>query len=227
MIFAILWSEQTRLAAVLSPLLGVVLGLAIWLATSKKLYHEINMTTTGMIVPPMCGGLVSLFSPILWSILISKLGPRETFDWSEFLKIELVNDKGDGTSEASTSTPVVNSSAPFTRDAEKSQDIKSAAEITTVSAVVHPFDEETLHYLNHWYKIAWAILVAIILITFLFWPIPLYRDWIFTKSFFRGWVTFSIVWQFFAVGTVIVYPIVDGWREIMRSVRGILKNRQM
>ena len=42
-----------------------------------------------------------------------------------------------------------------------------------------------------------------------------------------GWVIFAIIWQFFALGAVVVYLMYDGRSEISRSVRGILNNRRL
>jgi hypothetical protein len=54
------------------------------------------------------------------------------------------------------------------------------------------------------------------------WPLPLYRDWIFTRSFFGGWVTVAIIWHFAAMGAVIVYPCYDGRHAIATSIRGVV-----
>lgn len=51
-----------------------------------------------------------------------------------------------------------------------------------------------------------------------------YRDYVFTKSFFSGWVTVAIFWQFFALFAVVLYPIYDGRFEIAKAVRGIRKD---
>lgn len=88
---------------------------------------------------------------------------------------------------------------------------------------MHPFDAETLAVLYRWYKIAWIFLAFIVSVTFVAWPLPLYRDYIFPPKFFGGWITMSIVWQFFALGAVVVYPVYDGWGEISKVVRGLLR----
>lgn len=62
-----------------------------------------------------------------------------------------------------------------------------------------------------------------VVVTLLLWPLPLYRDWIFTKSFFSSWVTMAIIWHFGAMAAVIVYPCYDGWSAIAISVQGVAK----
>jgi Na+/proline symporter len=87
--------------------------------------------------------------------------------------------------------------------------------------VQHPFTEETLQELRHWYRIAWAFFVVIVLVTFVAWPMPLYRNYIFTKSFFSSWTTVAIIWQFFAFFAVVVYPLYDGRHAIVKAFRGV------
>ena len=65
LIFTLCWSGQTRLAAILSPVLGFATGVAIWLTTAKKLYGVINLTTTEAGYPALYGACGSLFSPAL------------------------------------------------------------------------------------------------------------------------------------------------------------------
>lgn len=118
-------------------------------------------------------------------------------------------------------------------DPEKTKTIdigeKSTARVSTssdVSAldldnVQHPFSEETLQELRRWYRIAWIFFVAVVLITFVAWPMPLYRNYIFTKSFFSGWTTVAIIWQFFAFFAVVIYPLYDGRHAIKKAIRGV------
>jgi hypothetical protein len=51
---------------------------------------------------------------------------------------------------------------------------------------------------------------------------PLYRDYIFGKQLFSGWVAVSILWQFFAVLAVVIYPVWDGRSAIGDTVKGIV-----
>ncbi|KAL1604818.1 hypothetical protein SLS60_004358 [Paraconiothyrium brasiliense] len=253
----LLWSGQTRLAAIISPILGFFTGLAIWLGTSKALYGEINMTTTGMGVPALYGATASFFSPALYSVLISQYKPYK-FDWRIFLRIELADEAqlarsssvtapqlppSDTTSTVSDSEkvepgtpshrPAKASAAPDIAKLapnpehdpavlEKNKAIfeSSSAEVS-LDEVHHPFNASTLQKLYWWHRVAWIWFVFIVLVTFIAWPMPLYRNYVFTKSFFSGWVTVAIFWQFFAFAAVVVYPLYDGWSEITKGARGV------
>ena len=249
----LLWSGQTRLAAILSPILGFFTGLAIWLGTSKSLYHEINMTTTGMGVPALYGATASFFSPLLYSVLISQYKSYK-FDWRIFLRIELADEvqlarsssvqdphlHRDSTSGSSNAVQTETDTEKNARDAfpiahdpvrgasvqQKNPKIFFAASDDSASSVPledvrHPFDDQTLKKLHWWHRVAWIWFVFIVLVTFILWPMPLYRNYIFSKSFFSGWVTVAILWQFFAVFAVVVYPLYDGRYEILKGGRGV------
>ncbi|KAI1092403.1 Sodium:solute symporter family-domain-containing protein [Rostrohypoxylon terebratum] len=90
-----------------------------------------------------------------------------------------------------------------------------------LSEIQHPFSAATLLELKRWYRLAWAFFVFVVLVTFVAWPMPLYRDYVFTKPFFSGWTTVAIAWQFFSFLAVAVYPLYDGRREIAKGARGV------
>lgn len=228
LIFTLFWSRQSRIAAVISPILGLITGLAVWLGSTYSIYGSISIETTVMEAPCLYSAIGSLFSPILYTLVISALKP-ETFDWNEFLKIDLVGDK---TPTSAGSVSPQNASS-ITLDAEKAPATPSVFSTPAKQEVahtrtlddrpaVHPYDEETLAHLRKWLRIAVVFLVVIVFLTFVAWPLPLYRDYTFTKAFFSGWVSVAIVWQFFALGAVVIYPIWDGRHEIAKAVRGMV-----
>ena len=262
------WSRQTRLAAVVSPVLGFFTGLGIWLGTAKSMYGAVNMTTTQENYPALYGAIGSLFSPALYSVILSLYKPYK-FDWREFLRSELTEEVQFEESTAKDeqihghhhhhhlpfhghenggqlSTDDANEKEQWNRgnanihtdgpertaDKEdirrRSQEVNITGPSPTESEVSlslddvhHPFDEKTLKELYHWSKISWAIFVIIVLVTFVAWPLPLYRNYIFTKPFFSGWVTVAIMWQFFAFFAVVVYPLYDGRFAIAKAASGI------
>jgi hypothetical protein len=223
LIFTLMWSRQSKLAAVLAPILGLVTGISIWLGTTHAIYGEITIATTQLQAPALYGSCGSLFSPILYSLIISYFTP-ETFDWREFLRIDLVEDKTlDGT--GSTTFPNLSAVALESSDSEKGgsgpRRAATPASQIPLDEVRHPFDEATLRDLRRWYRFAWGFLAFVVGTTFLAWPMPLYRDYVFTQGFFTGWVSVAIFWQFFAFAAAVVYPVYDGRKEIAKSVAGM------
>ncbi|ROV90375.1 hypothetical protein VMCG_09724 [Cytospora schulzeri] len=225
------WSRQTRLAAIVAPILGFVTGLAIWLGTAYHFYGSVTIETTQEPLPSLYGAIGSFFSPALYSVVISLCKPSK-FDWREFLRFELADeamlhreDGGELTSPSSSSDDEKRATEGASRQASNPVKRPPRGNVTTPSVlsledVQHPFDEKTLQSLRRWLRIAWIFWVVIVLITFVVWPMPLYRNYIFTKSFFSGWTTVAIFWQFFAFAAVVVYPVWDGRHAIAKGGRG-------
>jgi len=240
MILTLLWSRQTKLAAILSPILGLMSGMAIWLSLSWVWSGAINIQTTQAQLPGLYGAITSFFSPALYSVIISLVWPSQ-FDWREFLRIDLIEDESQPNSSLQSKLPsseAVNATLEPDNIPEKGAFFTSGAESgptpsppptqhnarVSLDEVVHPFDEHTLRHIKKWFKIASIYFVINVLVTIVLWPLPLYRDWIFTKSFFGGWVSMAIIWHFGAIFAVVVYPLYDGRHDIARAVRGVVRD---
>ncbi|KAH6693533.1 urea active transporter [Plectosphaerella plurivora] len=87
-VFAILWKKQSTVAAVVSPILGLFTGLAVWIGTAYALYGEISVASTGQAVPCTWGTTASALSPGLYSIIISLIKPAN-YNWADFAKEKL------------------------------------------------------------------------------------------------------------------------------------------
>lgn len=222
LILTLTWSRQTRLAAVLSPPLGLITGLAVWLSSTYSIYGEINMTTSQEQAPCLYAAIGSLFSPALYSLVISTVYKPYTFDWREFLRIRLVGEETESPPRTPPTEPDPKTEPTVTKQPTQTEkQVPTQSSSSDLDLVSSPFSPQVLRSLYRWYKIAWVMFVVLVLLTFLLWPMPLYRDWIFNKTFFAGWVVVAIIWQFFAFGAVVVYPLWDGRREIARGARGV------
>ncbi|KAI5863315.1 hypothetical protein GGS23DRAFT_620961 [Durotheca rogersii] len=265
------WSGQTRLAAVLSPVLGFLTGLAVWLGTARALYGTVDLVTTEAGLPALYGACGSLFSPALYSVLISRCYRPYTFDWREFLRIELADEHRPS---PAAETPPPSEFAPVAaatdekNSASNSEVIRPAtpepahlssrpsfspssirAEGTAIEKMPppppprprranssssdqqpvpldqlrHPLGAATLARLRRWHRVAWWIFGGVVLVTFVAWPLPLYRDYVFGRSFFASWTAVAVAWQFLAFAAVVVYPLYDGRRDIAVAARGVFR----
>ena len=244
MILALFWSRQTKAAAIASPILGLCSGMAVWLSLSWKWSGVITIQSTQDQVPGLYGAITSFFSPALYSVIISLLWPAK-FDWRIFLQIGLIEDK-------TTSPPsglLTSAAIHGTKDAAKQtgglDDEKSLPRLETepssppsgaqspaglkknLDDIVHPFGEEVILHIKRWLKIAVAYFVLNVVCTLILWPLPLYRDYIFGKSFFDGWVVMAVIWQWFALCTVVIFPVYDGRHAIAKAVRGMIKDSRL
>lgn len=77
-------------------------------------------------------------------------------------------------------------------------------------------------YLKKWLIIAGVLTTIIFVVFMLIWPLSLYRDYVFTKSFFTGWIVVSGIWSFLAFFAVGIYPLVEGFPAIRLVFKGII-----
>ncbi|KAJ5579985.1 uncharacterized protein N7459_005970 [Penicillium hispanicum] len=141
--------------------------------------------------------------------------PKDSKDASSVTKATPGSPPSEGTDNDLERTGVVSE-----KNQESAQAALSSAR-PSLDDIQHPFDEPTLKELHRWLKIAVVTFVVLVLVTFVAWPMPLYRDYIFTKSFFSGWTTVAIIWQFAAFGAVVIFPLYDGRHAIATGVRGV------
>lgn len=119
-VFTILWKGQSRAAAVISPLLGMATGIAVWLGSAHGLYGEVTVASTGQSLPCVYGTVASALSPALYSIVISLISPAN-YDWADFRKERLAFSKTNSTDPQATvdsKTPAVTVS-DYSEDAAK------------------------------------------------------------------------------------------------------------
>ncbi|KAG5366469.1 putative multidrug resistance protein [Yarrowia sp. B02] len=91
-LLTVLWKRQSRLAALAAPVLGLLSGIGVWLGTTYVYYGKINVVTTGMPLPNVWGNITTMFSSLLYSVVITLIRP-EDFDWLVFQNIKLVNEE--------------------------------------------------------------------------------------------------------------------------------------
>jgi urea-proton symporter len=246
LILTLLWSRQTQLAAILAPFLGLISGLTVWLSLSWKWSGIINIQSTQDQVPGLYAAIVSFFSPAVYSVIISLLWPSR-FDWREFLRIDLIGDKTQPSSSLQSNLPSdenVDHTAEPDRDPEKEASHRAKEQSSPVLSdevssslspienqtrnplddIVHPFDESTLRHIRKWFRYASIYFVINVLVTIVLWPLPLYRNYVFTRTFFTGWVVMAIIWHFGAMFAVIIYPLWDGRHDIIVGVKGAWKD---
>ena len=94
MTFTILWRRQSKAAAILSPVLGLATGMAVWLGTASHFGGEVSVASTGEGLPCVYGTVASCLSPIVYSVLITLVRPQD-YDWDDFKKVKLSLEKLD------------------------------------------------------------------------------------------------------------------------------------
>ncbi|BDD58244.1 hypothetical protein MAP00_003535 [Monascus purpureus] len=198
--FTILWRKQSAAAAIMAPILGLATGIGVWLGTAYVYGGELSVLTTEAQLPCLWGALSSTFSSAVYSVIITLIRP-ENFDWRVFLLLTEVKD------EDSTSPDGGSRTTNWILD---TQDLDS---------VEHPLPPEEVKRMNRAAVIASIFSVVVGLLTWVVWPLPLYRDYIFNAPFFKGWTTVSMVWLFWCLLVAVVYPIIDGRKVLWKATR--------
>ena len=199
------WSGQNRIAATASPVLGLICSITAWLVTTSKLSSGvINVTTSGANNPMLAGNVVALLSPALFIPLLTLAFGVDKYDWQSMKNIRLVSDNEELAAAAHLDPEALSTHhLPPTPEQE-------AAEQTKLLRAS---------------KIAKSTTAAMTLILLVLWPMPLYgTGYIFSPSFFAGWVVVGIIWLLFSTLAVGVYPLWEGRMSLARNFWGMWRD---
>ncbi|KAG4287297.1 hypothetical protein FPRO06_04949 [Fusarium proliferatum] len=162
LIFTIIWRKQTKLAAISSAFLGMATGLGVWLGSAYAFSGEVTVASTGGTLPCMYGTVASLFSPLLYSVVVTYVRP-DNYDWSRFKEQRLAVESDESSSGSDT---------PQGKGPEQVTPTEMASNKT--------FDDnDQLRWTK--YALWWAI--ATFLGHWVLWPLPMYAaKFIFSKE---------------------------------------------
>jgi hypothetical protein len=192
--FTILWRRQSRAAAIISPLLGMATGIAVWLGTAYALYGTVTIATTGSTVPCVWGTVASALSPIPYTVVITLIKP-ENFDWADFRKEHLAFEVDN---------------PPIIQTRRSSSKTYPSTPLTVISEP--PTSQPQF---KRWGRIAAIWSLATFFGHWVLWPLPMYASkYVFGKGFFVAWLVVAMVWLWGTLFIVGFYPIVDGWSQI-------------
>ena len=218
LIFTVTWDRQTFWAAFISPVVGFAAGLTVWISTAYHFYGSVTIESTGGQLPALYGSLTALLLPGTLSIIISFIKP-EKFDWEKLKQVNLLVD-GDSSSEVEidNDTPTipkekqdgveVNFESDETSSLEQQQQSQAASQLTVKE-------------MDFWIKISTASVIFILLVTWVIWPMSVYRDWVFTASYFKGYVTVALIWLYTTLIVIGLVPFYTGRHSAAKVFRGV------
>ncbi|KAI4187021.1 MAG: hypothetical protein L6R41_003099 [Letrouitia leprolyta] len=199
--FTILWRRQSAIAAIASPLLGMVTGLAVWLGSAKAMYGTVTVASTGQILPCVYGTVASCFSPLPYTLIISAFNPQN-FDWADFRKEKLAFGSPEGDGSAT--------------DAVMKQELNEV-----------PGGPGSQPHLERWARIAAYWSVATFLGHWVLWPLPMYAaKYVFSRVFFEAWLTVAIIWIWCALLIAGFFPLIGGRRQFVAIWRALRDGKQ-
>ena len=225
----LLWKDQNRIAAGVSPVLGLAVSLIAWLVTTKKQYGVLNVTTTGdkygflffslsLVLlahtdndsyPMLAGNVAALLSPVVISVVLTYTVGSQHYDYASMQSIRQVDENTGPSDPELTIHP--ETKQPTKPEDEQQQQQQEAREADAKS------EERKLNRAALYSRTLTIIMVLCFLIL---WPIPMYASsYVFSKPFFTGWVVVGIIWLFATTFGVVVFPLVEGRQSIIRVVR--------
>jgi SSS family transporter len=86
---SLLWKGQTKNAAIIAPIVGMMCGIAVWFGTAYSYFGEISIASTGGTMPCLFATITSFLVPLPITVGISLL-EREEFDWAVLGQIDRV-----------------------------------------------------------------------------------------------------------------------------------------
>lgn len=197
----LLWKDQNWIAAAFSPVLGLIVSLTAWLVTAKRECGELTVECTGSNYPMLAGNVAALLSPILFIPILTFTFGRQNYDWVSMAQIRLGDD------------------SDIAKSAHIDLELTPGAERRTVTAEADAAEQSKLKKAA---VIARCTTVAMTLVLLVLWPMPLYgTGYIFSKPFFTGWVTVGIMWLFGSTACVGIFPLWQGRRTTMHTVRSM------
>lgn len=210
LVLTITWSRQTRIAAFAAPITGLIFGLAVWLATTYHYYQIINVENLGQQLPCLFGGLTALFLPGIVSVILSFAIKPYQFDWEVLRQAQILitaDDDGDEEGEKRDQSSIETKNQGVV--VQNKEDISSLENDQS--------DLQTERILKRYKKIAYFSFFFVLLLTWVVWPLPLYRDWIWNEAYFKGYITVGIIWIFLALFVIGFFPLYDG-RHALKTV---------
>ncbi|BCR82738.1 sodium:solute symporter family protein [Aspergillus chevalieri] len=223
MVFTVLWKHQSKAAAILSPILGIATGIAVWLGTAHHFYGSVSVSATGGLLPCVYGTVASAFSPILYSVLITLVKPQN-YDWSNFRQEKLALEKVE--SDLTNVHHGENDSPSVAREQENRVEVEQHRNEED-GAQPAP-QASTAKELKRWTRIAAFWSAATFLGHWVIWPLPMYGSkYVFEKKFYYAWVIVAIIWLWITMLVTTFYPILDGgWQQIREVYNGWKNNKR-
>ncbi|KXT05849.1 hypothetical protein AC578_1030 [Pseudocercospora eumusae] len=198
----LLWTRQSWAAATFSPPLAMCCSLIGWLVQAKQQYGELNINTTGSNYPMLVGNVVSLLTPMISVPILSLVFKSPKYDWVS-MKMIRKGDDHDIAAAAHVDLEIL----PGERSNSVDEDAKEQAQLQRSA------------------KLARYMTVSMTLALLVLWPMPLYGSgYIFSKKFFTGWVVVGILWLFCSSFCVGLYPLWEGRKTSMRTIKLIFKD---
>lgn len=200
----LLWKGQNKWAAALSPPIGTALAIIAWLVTAKKKCGKLDIECTGSNDPMLAGNVVALLVPLVLIPIFTLIFGLDKYDWQSMGAIRKADDHD------------VANQAGVDLEEVPGGHVETAAEF-----------EAEQKLLRKALKISVSTTVFMTLSLLVLWPLPMYGSkYVFSKSFFTGWVVVAIIWIFVSIILVGLLPLWESRDTIFYTVKAIVTGKK-
>lgn len=218
LVLTITWDGQTKLAAFVAPVVGCIAGIAVWLSTAFYFYGDVTIVSTGQQLPCLYGGLTTIVLPAIMTLSISFIRPAK-FDWNRFKEVDFTVAE-DESKSVYDDTQVMKASS---KEGRVHHEI-NAIDLLTEDGESLEASLKEQRRVDLLVKFAYGAFFFTLLITWVLWPLPLYRDYVWSKAFFRGWTGVAMALLYFTFFAIGVYPLYDGRHSLAKVFTGIYRD---
>lgn len=167
------WKRHTTLAAFVSPVVGIITGIATWLGTAYRFYVKVTIFSTGQQLPCLYGGLVTLILPGIVSIIVSLTIKPYAFDWEKFKVASIIVTEEEVNNSDITEGNSIDGEKKSNGECVNSYSKSRISLQSTIQDETSKRDRE----LDLYVKISYTAAIFMLLLTWVVWPLPIYRNY--------------------------------------------------
>ncbi|ODQ44614.1 hypothetical protein PICMEDRAFT_36664 [Pichia membranifaciens NRRL Y-2026] len=195
------WRRMSALGMILGTTVSTGISIAVWIGYAKAQSGTVTLAALSTYEALAAGNTVAVGVPAIVVPIVVYFKPAN-FDWNKW-KTDIHQDDNSEFDRAHGLTNVL-----------------SGEELTEL-VLEKERAEDALMIRRR--NLGYVIVVVFVLFFLILFPIPLYgTKYIFSKTFFRGYIVVTFLWVFFSAGVVTVYPVWESRRGIANLFRKII-----
>ncbi|ROW00925.1 hypothetical protein VSDG_02876 [Cytospora chrysosperma] len=247
----LLWEPMSSVAAIVSPWVGLALGLVAWFVVTKLRSGSISVATTGDVTNAVAGNITSCCAGVISAFVLSYIFPAK---WGAAEAEKDINAKirlnkilygilGESSVEGSgeaVDNRTVSDVEKDGGDASPTAEDKSGPQPASDSSpeTVVPTGNAIVDFLEASYskpmdpaearratKLAYAFNIAYWAIALILVPFTFFgTEWEFSRAGFTGWCVVSFIWVWFSAIVCIMWPLWESRGTMVSIMKGIFSD---
>jgi Na+/proline symporter len=223
----LLWEPMSTVAAVAAPWIGFICGITVWFVTAYKRSGMINVATTGDTTNALAGNLASFGVGFIMAVVLTFVFPGKHADPNAqaFAGVAVPVKEDGSTSETGPAAAADKDHAPAideknTPPPVSSEVVSSASARNELVDYLESHDVEPMDpvLVKKGERIAMTANAVFFFGAVILVPFALFgSSYIYSQSFFTGWVVVSFIWIWISVLICVVWPVVESFG----ALRGI------